>query len=85
MKQNKILREHIFEIVMNQIRDNDPPETRKTFRRLMKIGYSEFETKQLIGQCVAVEIFKVIKEKEPFNEKRFVKNLEKLPKEPFDD
>jgi hypothetical protein len=84
MKPNELLREQIFEILKNQIKDNDPPETKITYTRLKKLGYNDFETKQLIGQCVAVELFQVLKFKEPFDEERYVKNLKNLPKEPFD-
>jgi hypothetical protein len=84
MKENEILREQIFEIVRNQIKDNDPPETKITYNRLKTLGYSDFETNQLIGQCVAVELFQVMKFKEPFDEKRYIKNLKNLPKEPFE-
>jgi len=85
MEQNEIMREQIFGIIDNQIRKNNPPETKKTFERLRKQGYSEFVTKQYIGQCVAVELFNMIKKQEPFNENRYVKNLKNLPEEPFDD
>ncbi len=85
MEPNEIMREQIFEVINNQIRENNPPETKKTFQRLRKLGYSEYETKQYIGQCVAVELFNVIKKQEPFDEDRYVKNLKNLPKEPFDD
>lgn len=84
METNKALRDQIFEIIKNQIKDNDPPETKQTYQRLIKKGYTDFETKQLIGQCVTVELFDVLKNGEPFNEKRYVKNLKWLPKEPFD-
>ncbi len=84
MESNEILRKQIFDVIENQIRDNNPPETNLTYIRLKNLGYNDFETKQFIGQCVAVEIFNVIKEKKPFDEKRFVKNLKNLPKEPFD-
>ena len=84
MKQNEIVREQIFEIIRNQIKDNDPPDTKITYDRLKTLGYSDFETNQLIGQCVAVELFHVMKFKEPFDEKRYIKNLKNLPKEPFE-
>jgi len=83
MKINTELRDQIFEVIKNQIKSNDPPETKVTYDRLIALGYSEFETKQLIGQCVAVEMFSVIKEQQPFNEARYIKNLKQLPKEPF--
>ena len=84
MKLNEILRAQIFEIIRNQIKDNDPPETKITYNRLKTMGYSDFETNQLIGQCVAVELFQVMKFKEPFDEMRYITNLKNLPKEPFE-
>ena len=84
MKLNEILRAQIFEIIRNQIKDNDPPETKITYSRLKTLGYSDFETNQLIGQCVAVELFQVMKFKEPFDEMRYISNLKNLPKEPFE-
>lgn len=84
MKPNEMMREQIFEIIRNQIEANDPPETKITFDRLKALGYSDFVTNQLIGQCVTVELFQVMKFQEPYNESRYVSNLKKLPKEPFD-
>ena len=84
METNEILRKQIFEIIKNQMKDNKPPETKKTFKRLIKEGYSKFETKQLIGQCVAVELFNILKYQKPFDDKRYIKNLNNLPKEPFE-
>ena len=34
MKQNKIMRDQIFEILENQIKSNTPPETKRTYNRL---------------------------------------------------
>ncbi|MCK4343760.1 MAG: hypothetical protein KAX05_00620 [Bacteroidales bacterium] len=82
MEINIKLRDQIFEIIENQIRDNDPPETKLTFEKLRKEGNSKFVAKQLIGQCVAVELFRIMKFQEPFNEERYIKNLLNLPKEP---
>ena len=84
MEVNYELRDQIFEIIKNQIRDNNPPETKKTFDRLRKQGYDEFQAKQMIGQCLAVELFGVMKHGTPYNHERYVKNLKALPKEPFD-
>ena len=84
MEANEIIREQIFEIIKNQMNNNDPPETNKAFQRLLKEGYTEYETKQLIGQCIAVELFNIMKYKKPFDRKRYIKNLTNLPKEPFD-
>ena len=84
VKINTELRDEIFRIVENQLKADKPEETRRTYKRLIGNGYSEVEAKQLIGQCVAVEIFSVLKEQKPFNERRYVENLNQLPKPPFD-
>lgn len=83
MEINEIMRDQIFEILENQIKSNTPPETKTTYNRLRKEGFDDFETKQLIGQCISVEIFEVLKSGEPYNNKRYIKNLNKLPNKPF--
>jgi len=85
MKAKERRREMFFDIVRNQMKNNKPPETNLNYKRLRDLGFSEFETMQRIGQCIAVEIYKVMKFKEPFNLERYVENLNRLPEEPFDD
>ena len=80
---NPYLRAAIMEVVENQLRNNDPPQTRQTLRRLIEAGYSEEEAKRLIGCVVSAEIFDVLKKNEPFNLERFVKALNKLPEMPW--
>jgi len=82
MKTNENLREQIFEIIQNQIDENDPPETKTTYYRLRKEGFGDYETRQLIGQCLAVELYDVIKNKKPYNNERYINNLSALPNEP---
>lgn len=75
----------ILEVVENQIRDNDPPETRQTLRRLIKEGFSREEAVELIGTVVVHEIYNVLKQNENFDCKRFVAALKQLPKLPYDE
>ena len=84
METNENLREQIFVVIKNQMDENNPPETNETYNRLIKEGYSDFEAKQLIGQCVAVELYNVFKHKKPFDEKRYIRNLKQLPKKPYE-
>ncbi|MEO6168874.1 MAG: hypothetical protein ABIO46_04605 [Chitinophagales bacterium] len=63
MEGNEILRSQIFEIIKNQIKDNWPPETKITYNRLIKQGYNDLEVNQLIGQCIVVELFEILKYK----------------------
>ena len=85
MKSIHIAREQIFQIISNQMMPNNPPETKLGFERLKTLGYSEIEANKKIGQCVAIEIFNILKYKKPFNRSRYISNLNKLPDEPFDD
>jgi hypothetical protein len=82
MKVNERLRETIFEVIENQINANDPPETLLTLERLANEGYTDFQAKQLVGQAVMIEVIDALKNKKPYNEERYVKNLRNLPKQP---
>jgi uncharacterized protein with ATP-grasp and redox domains len=82
MTPNEIIIQQFLETVDNQLRDNDPVETAQTLARLQAEGYSEKEAKYLIAQCVAKEVIDVLNSGQPFNEKRYVTNLHRLPEEP---
>jgi len=82
MDDPTIIREAIFKVIDNQMKQNDPPETNITYKRLEKEGYSKEDTKKLIAQCVAVELYNGIKRKQPFNLERYLRNLKNLPEEP---
>ncbi len=79
---NPILKKAFMEVVENQIRDGDPPETRETLERLKSEGISEEDARLYIGQAVCVEVWNVIKHKKEFDMVRFVRNLKALPAEP---
>ena len=72
-------------IVENQLRANKPPETRQTFDRLVSQGISKEDARILIASAVAVETFEILKSKKEFNHERFVRNLNKLPSQDFDE
>ena len=80
----EIVRGAILDIVHNQIRDNDPPETKETLDRLIAEGISEEEATKLIACAVSTEIFHILKHQESFNEERYVKNLKNLPTLPWE-
>ena len=82
--QKKAFRAIFEEIITNQMRDNNPPETNITYRRLLREGWDIEDTRKLIGQCVSTELFLMLKHKIPFDLKRYVKNLLKLPAEPWE-
>jgi hypothetical protein len=82
MKVDERLRDTIFEVINNQIKADDPPETALTLERLVKEGYSDFQARQLMGQAVVIEVVDALKNKKPYNEQRYIRNLKNLPREP---
>ncbi|WP_405396458.1 hypothetical protein [Maribacter sp. Asnod2-G09] len=84
METNEILRNQIFEIIKNQLKHNNPPETKITLDRLRAQGFNDSQARQMIGQCISVEIYQIMKTNEPYNNARYIENLQKLPKEPFE-
>ena len=83
-KENERLRQAILEVINNQIRDNNPPETKQTYDRLRKEGFSEEETLKLIGYVVAAEVFAVMKENRRYEKEKFIAALQGLPGLPWD-
>lgn len=83
-RSNKRVRAAILEVVDNQLRDNTPPETKKTYQRLLQEGFSDRQARELIGAVVSSEIFEVLKEQQPYNQERFIAALERLPKMPWE-
>ena len=75
---------NISEIIEDQIKTNNPPETKITYNRLLSLGYSAFDTKKLMGMCLIIEVLGISETKSYFNENRYVKNLKNLPNEPID-
>lgn len=84
MASNEKVKVAVLAVVDNQLRDNTPPETRQTYQRLLKEGFSEQEARELIGVVVSSEIFEVMKEKRPYDQKRFIAALQRLPKKPWE-
>ncbi|HSE89252.1 MAG TPA: hypothetical protein VLJ79_23770 [Candidatus Binatia bacterium] len=84
-RSNPHLQAAIIEVVESQLRNDDPPQTGQTCKRLIEAGHSEIEAKRLIACVVSAEIFDVLKKNEPFNLDRFVRALNKLPTMPWEE
>lgn len=78
---NPHLQAAYLEVVDNQLRDNNPPETKETFERLLAEGHSAEDAKLLIAQVVCLETYYILKHEEDINRERFVRNLRMLPKQ----
>ncbi len=81
---NPYLREAFLEVVENQLKDNSPPETKKTYERLLKEGHSRENAKILIASVIAAEVYDIQKEDSPYDKERFIRNLNRLPDQNFE-
>ena len=79
---NPHLRATFLEIVENQLRANDPPETKETLNRLLAQGISTEDAKLYLAQAVCAATFDILKHHRPFNRQRYVENLRRLPDPP---
>lgn len=75
---NPYLKAAILEVVENQVRHNDPPETRQALERLLGRGYSRKQAIEMIGSAVVEEIWAVMHDHKPFDRARFAAFLEQL-------
>lgn len=82
MEHNQRLKSAILEVVKNQLDSNDPPETKQTLERLIAEGFSKKEAKELLGTVVVAEVFEVMNAGKPFDKKRYVAALNRLPEVP---
>ncbi len=84
MKPNQILRDSVLEVVDNQLRSGDPPETGATYKRLLAAGISDQEARRLIACVVASDMFEILKSERTFDLDRYVKALNRLPALPWE-
>ena len=62
-----------------------PSLRRSNLDRLVQEGYSDADARILIAQCVAAELFNVMKHNKPHDNERYVRNLRQLPDFPSED
>ncbi len=79
MKPNLVAQKAFLEAVENQLRDGTPPETRQALERLIGEGYSRKEALRLIGAVLAAEVYHMLKTKQPYDQKRYIRRLSQLP------
>ena len=82
MDPKKILKDQFLKIVDTQLEQNDPPQVRATFECLQSEGHDKETARLMIAQCTASEIRQVMTKQEPFDEARYIKCLNQLPKPP---
>jgi hypothetical protein len=81
---NPVLKRHITQVIENQIREKDPPETKEVYDRLRREGRSAEEAHRLLGCVLIAEIYEIEKEKRVFDLELYVKRLKALPRLPWE-
>ncbi len=77
---NPALTEAILAVVNQQMRDTTPPETQRTFNRLVALGYAPEDAHRLIGNIVTQEIFAVMQHGDVYHEQRYIVAVHGVPK-----
>ena len=83
--ESSMAQEAVFEIIENQLRDNNPPITKETYTRLKSEGFSHDDTMKLMGCAMTTEIYEIMKHSQPFDVERYAQNLKKLPELSWED
>ncbi|MGG7621278.1 hypothetical protein [Bacillus coreaensis] len=58
---NYRLKSQILDTVDNQLKANDPKCTKKTFNRLLDLGYEAGESKEMIASILIEEMYYIMK------------------------
>jgi len=78
-KESVFSEEAVLKEIKDQIENNDPPETKQTYNRLMKEIKNHDEVMEYLGVVMRSEILEILISKKPFNRKRYVERLNRLP------
>jgi hypothetical protein len=71
-----------FEVVENQLADNNPPEVKIALNRLLARGETRENAVRHIASALAIEIFLVASKGGSHNASRYAANLNALPAQP---
>ena len=84
MRIHNTFREKAIDVLEAQLKDNNPPEAKATLERMVDMGFEDHEAKALMVKCLIIELLDALNNNNFFNEKRYIKNLNKLPENPED-
>ena len=78
MDDSDILESAIHEVLDNQIKNGDPPETKDTLDRLMASGHDESAARKLIAEVLVHEFHSMLESRTPYNNARYTAALAQL-------
>lgn len=74
-----VTEETLIETIENQLEDGQPKKVKETLMRLMMTGTAREEAISAMACALALEVYDVMKNDVPFNEKRYSEHLDALP------
>jgi Domain of unknown function (DUF1841) len=75
---NPIMHISMHSVIENQVAQNTPPEVRKALDGLLKRGVARHEAIHAIAYEFNMELFPVLKDLRPFNNRAYKRRLEKI-------
>jgi hypothetical protein len=72
----------LSEAIENQIRDDNPHETKATLNRLLLVGYSREDAVAMMASVLAQEVQAIVEQDRAFDMEWYVKALKALPNLP---
>lgn len=75
---NLRVKKELIGAVENQLRDNNPPCTKKIYEKLQTMGFSKIEAKEKIAAVLLEEMYYMIKDGHAYDEKVYENKLSKL-------
>jgi len=81
---NLVLHVTLHGAVENQLAEDNPPAVRQVLRQLLQKGMGRHLAIHAIANAFLMEIFHVMKDKRPYDEKNYLRELRKVPLEAQD-
>lgn len=78
-KASPEVRKSLIKAIKNQLKENNPPEVKQTYVRLLGEGISEKDVYIFLAQALVYEMYTMMKEQRAYDMKNYVKLLAKLP------
>lgn len=75
---NPYLHAYLHAVVENQIETEDPPEVRETYKALLDARMDLHEVVHRISALLAEQVWAVLAKEQPFDKKRYARDLTKL-------
>lgn len=84
-EEAQFVRQQLFEVIENQLRDNDPPFVQAVLNKLVLVGIERDEAVEMMAYILSLEIHKTLSQGRAFDLNNYEKMLRALPDFPDDD